>query len=326
MPPILEEILGKLGIKDIAADIYSMSKSELFGNFSHQSGGLNTTRMIRNLIWQDYRRVQSETLEPFHGNIRSYWYARVKPVLSRAEEASDSAKYHMMIDQFVTMALHNRLFNYRDLGFSDENATNRRLGNWNRHVFLVAEKVGHYPLLEEIWADYDVTVFSFGGQPSALSTEYFLNELEESGFDTRQDVPLFTIVDYDPSGDIIAESFIFQMKRFGYKGSFYRIDLFHPSRLTRDQIRLNKYTLSKKKSERKKNRKWAAKTRGLEPYGFNVLAGLEADTMGWTQYKDVFAAEVAPYLKVPRDEVVRRRLNHELVEVLMQILMIRLQL
>jgi len=322
--PEVEDILEELGIREFDSDIFEMSRSELREHFGFVSGGVNASLLIKNLIWQDRGKLERGELEPFHGNIRSYWYARVKPVLSRARARRAAHKYDMMIGQFVGMAVDHGLFNYADFGFVDEGAHNRELGDGNRHVFLVAEKVGHMPLLQEVLRDYDVTIVALGGQPSALSSEYLVAELEAAGFEPEEPVPLLTIVDYDPAGDSIARSFMWQLGAVGFEGELLRIDLVDPGRMTPEQIRLNKYRLSRRKSERKKNQRWAGRTCGLLDYGHGLLYGLEADAMSWSQLLEAFDEEALPYLDVPHGQVVRRRLKRELVEVLKELLLVRL--
>jgi len=168
------EILAQLAISDPGESIFDMSYYKLRKHFSFVSGGLHTSRLIRNLIWQDHGKILLGELEPFHGNIRSYWYARVKPVLARAKAKKYAQKYDMMINQFVTLVVHHRLIDYADFGYTDEGKHNRKIGSGNRHIFCVAEKIGHMPLLQEIADDYDITIVALGGQPSALSTEYLL--------------------------------------------------------------------------------------------------------------------------------------------------------
>ena len=324
MPEDLDEVLEELGIREFEEDIFEMSRSELREHFGVVSGGVNASLLIKNLIWQDRGKLERGELEPFHGNIRSYWYARVKPVLSRARARGATKKYDMMIGQFVGMAMDHDLFDYADFGFHDEGGHNRQLGGGNRHVFLVAEKEGFMPLLQEFLRDYDVTIVALGGQPSALSSEYLVAELKAAGFDPEGPVPLITIVDYDPAGDSIARAFMWQLGAVGFAGELVRIDLVLPERMTAEQIKLNKYPLSRRKSERKKNQKWAGRTRGLLDHGHGLLYGLEADAMSWSQLLEAFDAEVLPHLDVPHDQVVRRRLKRELVEVLKELLLVRL--
>jgi hypothetical protein len=324
MPDDVDAILEQLGIRELDKDIFEMSRTELRDNFEFENGNLNTSLLIKNLIWQDHGKLSHGELMPFHGNIRSYWYARVKPVLARARAKQYAKKYDMMIDQFVLLVMHHRLFSYADFGFTDEGAHNRRLGSANANIVCVAEKTGHLPLLQELQRDYDNTIVALGGQPSALSSEYFLSEINRAGFQPSDPILLLTIVDYDPAGDSIANSFVYQLKTLGFTGEITRVNLAHPDRMAHDQIRLNKYPLSKRKSERKKNQRWAARTGGLTAYGFSALYGLEADAMTWKQLIAAFDQEALPHLKVPRDQVVRRRLKKELVEVLKELLLLRL--
>ena len=324
MPEDLNDILERLKIREFEEDIFEMAYSELLKHFAFSTGALNVSMLIKNLIWQDYNKIQRGELELSFGNVRSYWYSRLKPVLARVEGLDYAHKYTTMSREFVGLVVNHRLFNYAAFGFADENQSSRSVGGDNRHIFCVAEKTGHLPLLHQLQRDYDITIAAFGGQPSALSTEYFLRELTDAGFSPEGPVLLFTIIDYDPSGDSIIRSFIWQMKALGFEGEFARIDLAHPSRMTKSQIRLNKFRLSQRKSERKKNRQWAAQTRGLEAYGHGVFYGLEADAMTWSQIIAAFDEEVTDYLHVPKDVIVRRRLKHELAELLMRIVYQRL--
>ena len=324
MPNGVDDILEQLRISEPGESIFDMSYYKLRKHFSFAGGGLHTSRLIRNLIWQDHAAIEGGDLPQSHGNIRSYWYERCKPVLARAKARKFAKKYDMMIGQFVAMVVNHRLFSYSDFGFTDEGAHNRKLGGANRHVFCVAEKRGHMPLLQELADDYDVTIVALGGQPSALSSEYLIAELGEVGFAPDRPIPLLTIVDYDPAGNSIARSFIWQLAALGFAGELHRVDLAHPSRMSQKQIKLNKYRLSRRKSERKKNQKWAAKTGGLTDYDAGLFYGLEADAMSWEQLTAAFDEEVLPHLDIPREQIVRRRLKRELVELMKELLLIRL--
>ena len=47
--------------------------------------------------------IRAGELGTIHGNIRSYWYSRAKPVLARVRARRYAKKYGSMISQFVTM-------------------------------------------------------------------------------------------------------------------------------------------------------------------------------------------------------------------------------
>ena len=323
----LRDKLERLRIQEFRTDIFEMSRSALREHFKYGKT-INSSKLLKNLIWQDYGKLRAGALAPFRGNIRSYWYARAKPVLARADAPDLGTKYDMMIQQFALMVVEYRLFNYGEFGFKDEGQHNRQLGAGNRHVFLVAEKVGHLPFLEDLAQDYGVTIIALGGHPSALSSEYLVAELQVADFHPEGPVPLLAIVDFDPQGDLIAEGFIRQLAQLGFPAPVTRLDLAHPSRMTHEQIALNKFQVPRRKSERKKNQRWVAKTGGLLPYGYGNdeynIYGLEADAMTWEQLTAAFDQEAAPYLKVPREVVVRRRLKRELVEVMKELLLTRL--
>ena len=324
MPQDIAAILEALGLLELDEDIFTMSEYKLRKYFKYPtSGAINCSLLIKNLIWQDYNKLQNGELDPVRGNLRRYWYTRLKPVLARCgEKYTKDNKYDSMSSQFVGMVVRLRLFSYADFGFRDEGSPNRSIGRDNRHIICAAEKVGHLEFLDQLRLDYEVTTIALGGQPSAMSSEYFLRELTESGFEPDGPTPLFLLVDYDPSGYSIGKSFMWQLQALGFPGELDPIELFHHTRMTYDQIKLNKFHLP---DESEKTRKWVARTGGLSMYHDRwTFFGLEADAMSWSDLMQVFDMEVRPYLKVPRDQIVRRRLKRELVDVTKEVLFQRL--
>ena len=324
---LLAERLEKLKILEFDEEIFSMSRTELRGHFK-KGTSLDHTRLLKNMIWQDYNLLQQGELEPFRGNIRSYWYRRAKPVLFRARAKKAAEKYDSMINQFSTMVQHYYLFSYQDFGFLDQNRQHRLLGTANAHIFVVAEKVGHFPLLTEIWDNFGVTVLSLGGMPSVLSTEYFLRELEHTGFGLDAEVSAFFIVDFDPAGYSIAENFLKQMRRLGYRGQLDRVDLVRPDRMTNEQLALNKFRVAIKASTKSRVGKWVNEQGGgLHKWGFGKLNGpvygIEADAMTWDELIAVFAELVSKSLDVSSDQVVEQRLTGQLVSTLQRVFLRR---
>ena len=315
--------LAAEGITHFDAPIAEMKRAELRQHFGAQSTGrINVSGLIKNIIWQAYEQIKLGQRELFDGNIRSLWYAQIKPALSRGGALrGGTTGYKTMIDMFVRLSMVRGLIRYRDFGFIDEREDDRIVGGKNGHILLVAEKRGHFNLLKRIAEDFDVTVLALGGQPSLLSTEYFTDELKAAGFSLRQSFPLLTLVDYDPAGDSIARTFIRQLKDLGVK-SLVRTDLAHPKHMTEDQIELNAYRLSRKKRERKKAARWLGLTGGIDkrPYG------LEADAMTAEQITAVFEREVAVYLKLGVEAVRKRRRKSWIVRLLKQKVLQRLGL
>jgi hypothetical protein len=322
-PGELDKILKLEKIRHFGELIPEMSKDklrELFG--AKSTGRINLSLFIKNSIWQAWERIQAGGLPLFRGNIRSFWYSMLKPALSRAEALTVKGDpYQVMIDMFVRLVMVRHLLRYKRFGFSDEAVGDRIIGGKNRHILLVAEKRGHFPLLKQISEDFDVTVFSLGGQPGLLSTEYFVDELKAAGIELGQDFPLLTIVDYDPAGDSIVRTFVRQLQELGV-GSVLRTDLVGPKNMTASQVELNKFRLSRAKSERKKIAKWLAETGGVNktPYG------LEADAMPEAQLLEVFEREVSVFLKLGVAEVKRRRQKKRVSKAIQRLILRKLGL
>ena len=127
-PGEIEEVLKKEGIRHFDEEISKMSRErlrELFG--ARTTGRINLSLLIKNLIWQAHEGLQAGTVLPFKGNIRSFWYSPVKPVLSRADALkAKSDPYGVMIDMFTRLVMTRRLLRYRAFGFTDAIATERR--------------------------------------------------------------------------------------------------------------------------------------------------------------------------------------------------------
>ena len=83
-PPTTAQRLAAEGIADYTQDLRQLSAAELRRLFAFASSGkINATRVIKNLIWQAYTAIRAGQRPPIAGNLRSFWYTDVKPVLSR---------------------------------------------------------------------------------------------------------------------------------------------------------------------------------------------------------------------------------------------------
>ena len=309
----LEQKKVRLRLIDAPKPIFEMSKAQIRELFAFKNGELHASRLIKNLIWDDHRRIARGELAPFIGNIRSYWYARVKPVLDRAGVRRFDRKYPTVINQFVALVVEERLFDYGDFGFNDDGARHRLMGRYNPHIVLAAEKIGMWPLLERVHRDMSITTIALGGHPSAMATERFVHLLLEQQLERLH---LVTLVDYDPAGASIARTFAWQLQRLGFTGEIDRLDLMHPRHLTREQIKLNRYRLPQNKQTRKKNVAWAHKTGGLTDFGGERFEGLEVDALPWPRLLALIEQEIDPLLRIKRPAVLRRRLHLELVDVM----------
>jgi hypothetical protein len=234
-----------------------------------------------------------------------------KPVLSRLGVPVEGRRAtELVYDAFVELVTQHRLFHYRDLGFLDEGAQTRAVGQTNGTVILFAEKDGRFALVRDIAQASDATALALGGYPSSLATEYLVHALQQAGvLAERPALQLFAVVDYDPSGYWIAREFAAQLHAFGVQEVTLH-PLIRPERLTTEQVALGRYALPKGS----KTTNWLRETGGIdgEPYG------LEADAFPPEVIRAAFVAEATPYLRAFRpldglctllEETARRRLD-----------------
>jgi|GEM_PF-1210241 len=310
--PTPAQILAAEGITDYAQDLRQLSAAELLALFAFASSGkLNATRVIKNLIWQAYTAIRDGRRPPIAGNLRSFWYTDIKPVLSRLGVPVEGRRAtELVYDAFVELVTQHRLFHYRDLGFLDEGAQTRAVGQTNGTVILFAEKDGRFALVRDIAQAYDATALALGGYPSSLATESLVHALQHAGvLGEPPALQLFSVVDYDPSGYWIAREFAAQLHAFGVQEVTLH-PLMRPERLTTEQVALGRYTLP----TGSKTTNWVRETGGIdgEPYG------LEADAFAPAVIRAAFVAAATPYLRAFRpldglcallEETARRRLN-----------------
>jgi len=310
--PTTAQVLTAEGIADYAQDLRQLSATELRGLFAFASSGkINATRVIKNLIWQAYTAIRDGRRPPIAGNLRSFWYTDIKPVLSRLGVPVEGRRAtELVYDAFVELVTRHHLFHYRDLGFLDEGAQTRAVGQTNGTCILFAEKDGRFALVRDIAQASDATALALGGYPSSLATEYLVHALQHAGvLAARPALQLFSVVDYDPSGYWIAREFAAQLHAFGVQEVTLH-PLIRPERLTTEQVALGRYTLP----TGSKTTNWVRETGGIdgEPYG------LEADAFVPDVIRAAFVAAATPYLRAFRpldglgallEETARRRLD-----------------
>jgi hypothetical protein len=308
----VSQILAVEGIADYPEDLRQLSAAELRRLFAFASSGkINATRVIKNLIWQAYTAIRDGRRAPIGGNLRSFWYTDIKPVLSRLGVPVEGRRAtELVYDAFVELVTRHHLFHYRDLGFLDEGAQTRAVGQTNGTCLLFAEKDGRFALVRDIAQAADATALALGGYPSSLATEYLVHALQQAGvLAERPALQLFSVVDYDPSGYWIAREFAAQLQAFGIQEVTVH-PLIRPERVTTAQVALGRYVLPKGS----KTTNWLRETGGIdgEPYG------LEADAFPPETIRAAFVAEATPYLRAFRpldglcallEETARRRLD-----------------
>jgi len=255
--------------------------------------------LIRNLIWQAKERIEAGKRPPMEKLIRSFWYSDVKPTLQRADSLSqDFDQYEVVIDQLAHLVRGEDLMRYKDLGFGDASREYRKIGS-QPEVIVVAEKEGDWPLLREIHETTGVTVLAFGGQPSNLTAEYFVDDLRKRDVNLQKNFYLFSVTDYDPAGWIVRDSFISDLKFYGVS-RIEHTPLVSPKHLTEEEIEQNKYRLPGG-ADSEINKDWAKKGGGID----RQFYGFEADAIPAPRMKTIIRKNIEPYISTT--PLVRKR-------------------
>ncbi|EKD28859.1 MAG: hypothetical protein ACD_79C00182G0004 [uncultured bacterium] len=276
IPKTQKERLQKLGIRHFDELIHEQPKEWLHNEFSSGSSNypVNVSRLIRNIIWQIRERILEKEKEPLKELIRTFWYMYIKPTLTRAGALSDETdQYNQLIQILSDMVKEYKIMEYKDIGFRDDNRANRKVG-LNANIILYAEKVGHADFLSEVAEKYQVSILAFGGQPSVMNIEYFVDDLKSKGVDLRTSFFIFSIVDFDPSGWIIRNSFIDDLKRFGIS-NIKNTELIHPDMLMPDEILLSRVNVNDNKETTKKNTAWLKE---IKQYNYKNFEYIQPET------------------------------------------------
>ena len=298
----LERRLREEGIRTFDVPIHLQTKEWLIRYFGPgKKYAVNVNLLIKNIAWQIRTEIRRGSIPPLQGLIRNFWYSHIKPTLYRVDSLSKKTDQYDQLTQMLTrMVMYRDLMRYKDMHFLNDNAANNIVGP-EGYVILFSEKHGHFPLIQSIGANLEVTLISLGGQPSTLSVEYFVDEIKAHGFDVRKSFYIFCLVDYDPSGWIIKDSFLNDLAFFGIR-HVKVFDMVTPAILTPEEIELNQYRFPDPPEMQKKNRKWMAKTGGIN----GQFLGLEADSVPPERLHDYFM-EHAASLVGPSEP--RRRAN-----------------
>jgi len=309
----LQTRLRSAGIRPFDVNIHDQPREWLLRHFSAGATDypVNVARLMRNIIWQTRERIRTGKREPLRELIRTFWYMHVKPTLSRVGALAEKTdQYDQMIEQLVFMVKKLEVMKYKDIGFSDDNQAHRRVGA-NANIVLFSEKLGHQNFLNDVAEKYQVSIMALGGQPSVLSAEYFVDSLRAAGVDLRRSFYLFGIVDYDPSGWIIRDAFLNNLRFYGIP-NMRVYDLITPDRLTPEEIRLSRVRFPVNKSMKVKNARWLKqvhardfrdqyileeKDRRRRP----VLYGLEAESVSSKRLMDHLEEVMVPRLGKSED-------------------------
>ena len=312
--------LRREGIYHFKETIHLQPKEWLIKHFGPgRKYPVNVNKLMKNIIWQLRTRIVEKEHPPTKSLLRNFWYTYIKSTLFRADSLSfDVDQCNQMIKVFVRLIQYCDFMRYKDMGFIDNNRHARRIGI-NNHVIFFAEKEGHFPLLEEIAQDSDVTILSLGGQPSLLSVEYFVDEMKAQGIDIRKSFYTFSLVDYDTSGWIIRNAFLHDLKFFRIK-HIKHIDLILSEIFTPEEIQLNKFALRDPPEMKKKNKKWLKESGGIN----GELYGLEADAAPPERIKELFTSGIKDLIESTED-IRKGKVMHAVASALEEYILARLQ-
>lgn len=315
---VQEEVLNQLTVEqdkwvrrtvDIKAkDIRVMTTEEIRKTFpgkgDDEVSTINDTRFIYTFIWQSYLKIKAKELKPLKGNLRSFWYRELGPLVkyhnllesdegpaisleveksirelfSEVEDRDIKGllrgegregylldKMSKCFDQFVLRGF----FRFQgEFKFQDPREAFRLIGRKRPRYVFFTEKEGLFWLCEEIWEEHGITVIASHGEPGYLTMEYFSDALKAKEV---KNIELACLTDYDPWGYNIAESFREKLIEpiFGFKVNkthLTSLDLF-----TAEAIEYKKRDLSKVSPSKKKQvDEWMKETGGIYGKAFGM--------------------------------------------------------
>ena len=314
-----EEILRKEQIRTYKVPIHEQSKVWLIKEFGPGDPyPINLTLATKNIVWQVREKIRKGKEKPIQGIIRTFWYTHIKPVFARTRSLDEEKEQSSVLNRVLVDLVRTRdIMRYKDMGFLNNNAGTVKIDkNW--HVLLVGEKHGKYAVLETIAKDLNSTVLTLGGQPSLLSMEYLVDDYKEKKIDIRKSMYIIFVVDYDPSGWIIRDSVIRDLKFYGMK-NIKPIDIILPEILTEKEIELAKFPL--KEIQKTINEKWIELTGGINGKAY----GFESDSVPYKRLRDKIIETATPYVGDP-ENIRRANTIKELTETINQLIQILLEL
>jgi hypothetical protein len=308
----LRDRLRKAGIRHYDELIHDQTKEWLIKNFKQGATDypVNVARLIRNIVWQTRERIITGEKPALKELLRTFWYMYIKPTLSRAGAlANETDQYAQLIDNIVYMVKEIEVMEYKDIGFRDDNQANRKIGA-NANIILFSEKLGHQAFLSDIADKYNVSILALGGQPSVLNVEYFVDTLKEAKINLQRSFYLFSIVDYDPSGWIIRDAFMDNLRFYGIPNTRV-IDLVHPDMLIPEEIKFSRVIIKDIESMRVKNKNWLKEVhkRDYKNQQYleetkkdkKILYGLEAESVSGKRLSQKLEEEMVPLIGKSED-------------------------
>ncbi len=269
---------------------------------------VNDSKLIYTLIWQSYLKLKVKELEPFGGNLRTFWYEVQHPffknhdlletdegpplsvevyreLMALAEEDRNLQRALMgayrgkgrelylqdrMSKSFDQFVIRG-FFRFQDeFKFKDTREAFRIIGRTNPRFILYTEKEGLFWRYKKIALELGITIIASHGEPGYLTMEYFSDELKKRKV---KNVEVAALTDYDPWGFNIAKSFGEKMSEpvFGFGvhlSHLTGLELFEEESIDYFKRDLRKVSLNKKKQVER----WLKETGGIngEPWGLHI--------------------------------------------------------
>ncbi|MEL7338926.1 MAG: hypothetical protein AAGM67_00465, partial [Bacteroidota bacterium] len=207
---------------------------------------------------------------------RSFFYRFVTPILAKIPPRQRPKKdpYDTMSEAFTELVMTLGWISYADFDFTDENWAHRFVGQSHPDVLVFAEKRGWIRFLRRCHEDFGTSALALGGMPSALTSEYTAKALE-GVWSPEKPLKLLGIVDWDPSGRIIAQAFQGQLRAFGVTHSSLEL-LVDSSLYTQAQLSSLAYPITNQPT---KTKKWLHETGGIN----GQALGLASESASWDQ-------------------------------------------
>ena len=286
-----------MGVKEITKNILFMTKEELKANFSTASGSaVVVSVLMANFLWQLVNYIRAGAESPvIDGNVRSLWYL-VKPVLSRLDILDDTDHYKTLSEQLGEM-VSNKILSYREFGLLEDGKW--KVGAYNPHVILMAEKESHFKFLQQTQDLTGASIIATGGQPSTITSEYFTDalktKLDAAGI--LDQITVLSLTDYDPFGWSLLDTFMGDLKTFGIKNAQV-INLSIPRNYTAEELEFRHYDIEKTHDTPvvMLNR-WMKLTNGIDgkPWGMEV----DVLMMNKNRVRDLILETGKPFFKIP---------------------------
>lgn len=241
-----QRVLHREGLRDwdfVLADAPAETLRSLFGS--------DERRMLGNLVLQGYLAEQEGWPVTWGRPHRGFYYRPVLPVLRRlgllsgepawlARSEDDPSwmargavdPHYTKLCLVLTALVASGVFTYSQLGWDEPRPDMRGIGSTQPQVLLLVEKGTMEAEARWLHRELGVSFKITGGLPSFLATEYLVEALRAAGVGP---LVVATLVDWDPYGAVVRDSFCEQLQHYGMEIARV-VDLVRPENFTAREI------------------------------------------------------------------------------------------